>query len=314
MELFIVTHGEKHPTDLASLRGARLVTAVETEEGKRWAESKLKQMTGGDPIKARFMRQDFFTYIPQFKLMFAANHKPAIRNVDVAISRRFHLMPWLVTIPENERNKKLSDELKAEWPGILRWMIDGCLMWQREGLRPPKIVTDATETYLQSQDDLQRFLDECCAVAKNERDSIEHIWDGWTDWANDCGEFVGSKRRLGDRLEDKDFERVKGTRGVREYLGLRCMRENAKKLREQARASNSTTTAQTTNSEPGISARRIQELADWYADEAHHRHNGGSLDAAVLDAELRAILREEVASPEQVEAAFERIMRIVFAT
>ena len=77
MDMFMVTHGERHPTDLAMLRGARLVTAVETEEGKRWDEAKLKALTGGDPIAARFMRQDFFEYIPQFKLMIAGNHKPS---------------------------------------------------------------------------------------------------------------------------------------------------------------------------------------------------------------------------------------------
>jgi putative DNA primase/helicase len=237
MDMFTVTKLERHPTDLASLRGARLVTAVETEEGKRWDEAKLKNMTGGEKIKARYMRQNFFTYIPQFKLLFGGNYKPAIRNVDKAITRRVHLIPFLVTIPDAEKDPELRNKLKAEWPGILRWMIEGCLAWQKDGLKPPKIVTAATENYLQAQDDLQRFLDECCAVAKNESDNTEHIWDGWTDWAEDCGEFVGKKQRLSERLEERGFERIRGTGGVRMYKGLRCLRENAKKLREQAKAS-----------------------------------------------------------------------------
>src|SRR5215472_6252021 len=114
METFIVTQGERHPTDLAGLRGARLVTTQETEKGRRWAESKIKALTGGDPITARFMRQDFFTYTPQFKLFIAGNHKPGLRGVDEAIRRRLNLVPFTITIPVTERDPELSEKLKAE--------------------------------------------------------------------------------------------------------------------------------------------------------------------------------------------------------
>src|SRR4029079_18211533 len=107
MEAFIATQGERHPTDLAELRGARPVTSQETEEGRRWAESKIKALTGGDPITARFMRQDFFTYLPAFKLVIAGNHKPGLRGVDEAIRRRFHLVPFTVTIAEDQRDLEL---------------------------------------------------------------------------------------------------------------------------------------------------------------------------------------------------------------
>ena len=99
IETFTASNSDRHPTDLAGLRGARLVTAIETEEGRRWAESKIKALTGGDQIAARFMRQDFFEYAPQFKLVIAGNHKPGLRTVDEAIRRRFHLVPFTVTIP-----------------------------------------------------------------------------------------------------------------------------------------------------------------------------------------------------------------------
>jgi putative DNA primase/helicase len=122
-----------HPTDLAGLVGARLVTAIETEEGRAWAKSKLKATTGGDEISARFMRRDFFSFTPQFKLMIAGNHKPRLRSVDEAMRRRFHLIPFAVTIPPEHRDKNLADKLKPEWPAILRWMADGCLEWQRIG-------------------------------------------------------------------------------------------------------------------------------------------------------------------------------------
>jgi putative DNA primase/helicase len=213
MDMFTVTIGERHPTDLAMLRGARLVTAIETEEGKRWDESKLKALTGGDSIAARFMRQDFFEYVPQFKLLIAGNHKPSFRNVDEATRRRVHLVPFTVTIPEAERDKDLSEKLEAEWPGILHWMTEGCLMWQRDGLKPPAVVTGATDSYLTGQDDLQRFIDEACVVAPNEWDTSEHLWDGWTDWAEDRHEFVGSQRRFSDRLLDKGFVNDKSGKG-----------------------------------------------------------------------------------------------------
>ena len=152
IETFTASHTDRHPTDLASLRGARLVTATETEEGRRWAESRIKQLTGGDTVAARFMRQDFFEYRPAFKLIIAGNHKPLLRSVDEAIRRRFHLIPFAVTIPPEERDAVLAEKLKAEWPGILAWLIEGCLEWQTEGLRPPQAVLEATEAYLSAED------------------------------------------------------------------------------------------------------------------------------------------------------------------
>ena len=162
IETFTATFSDRHPTDLAGLRGARLVTATETEEGRRWAEAKIKTLTGGDQISARFMRQDFFDYLPQFKLMIAGNHKPGLRSVDEAIRRRFNLIPFTVTIPHEERDLELGDKLKAEWPGILQWMIDGCVDWQERGLAPPEVVTAATAAYLDAQDSIAAWLDECC--------------------------------------------------------------------------------------------------------------------------------------------------------
>lgn len=102
--------------------------------------SAIKTLTGGDKIAARFMRQDFFEYVPQFKLLIAGNHKPSLRSVDEAMRRRFHLIPFTVTIPAEQRDITLGDRLKEEWPGILSWAIDGCLDWQQKRLAPPKAV------------------------------------------------------------------------------------------------------------------------------------------------------------------------------
>jgi putative DNA primase/helicase len=162
IEAFIASQGERHPTEIAGLRGARIVTATETEESRRWAESKLKALTGGDRITARFMRQDFFDFTPRFKLIVSGNHKPGLRSVDEAIRRRIHLVPFTVTIPEAERDTKLGEKLKAEWPGILAWMIEGCIAWQEIGLAPPKAVSDATDDYLTAEDTIGTWLTERC--------------------------------------------------------------------------------------------------------------------------------------------------------
>ena len=120
-----------------------MVTASETEEGRAWAESRIKELTGNErPISARFMRQDFFEYWPTFKLVFVGNHKPVLRNVDDAARRRFNIIPFTHK-PENP-DKELKDKLRAEYPAILRWMIDGCLDWQKNGLVRPAVVKEAT--------------------------------------------------------------------------------------------------------------------------------------------------------------------------
>ena len=136
MDTFMETRSDRHPTDLAGLRGARFVSSIETEQGRRWAESKLKALTGGDKISARFMRQDFFEYVPQFKLVIAGNHKPTIRSIDEAMRRRLHLIPFTVTIPPERRDRKLTEKLLRERDGILAWAVEGCLDWQRMGLNP----------------------------------------------------------------------------------------------------------------------------------------------------------------------------------
>jgi putative DNA primase/helicase len=169
METFMASFSERHPTDLAGLRGARFVTAQEIEEGQRWAESKIKALTGGDPIAARFMRQDFFTFTPQFKLLIAGNHKPSLRTVDAAIRRRLFLIPFTITIPSGKQDKQLAEKLKAEWPGILQWAINGCLEWQQVGLAPPACVTIATEAYLEAEDSVTQWLHECSTIGDSAR-------------------------------------------------------------------------------------------------------------------------------------------------
>ena len=197
IETFTASVTDRHPTELAGLRGARLVTAIETEEGRRWAEAKVKSLTGGDPIAARFMRQDFFTFTPQFKLIVAGNHKPSLRTVDEAIRRRFHLVPFTVTIPPANRDKDLPNKLTAEWPGIFQWMIDGCLAWQREGLNPPAAVREATAAYLDAEDAIAAWISDCCTRDPNAWSSSTALFGSWSAWARRGRHHPGRGRRRG---------------------------------------------------------------------------------------------------------------------
>lgn len=219
IETFTASKGERHPTDLAGLRGARLVTATETEEGRPWAESRLKTLTGGDSVAARFMRQDYFEFTPVFKLVIAGNHKPALRHIDEAIKRRFHLIPFNVTIPPEERDKNLAEKLKSEWPGILAWMIEGCLKWKVDGLNPPVAVTKATAAYLEAEDALSAWIDECCIRDPAAWSSSSELFASWNVWAKATGEPPGSMKRFVANLEARGFTSQRRTK-ARGFEGL----------------------------------------------------------------------------------------------
>lgn len=221
MDTFMETRSDRHPTDMAGLRGARFVSSVETEQGRRWAESKIKSLTGGDKITARFMRQDFFDYIPQFKLVIAGNHKPMIRNVDEAMRRRLHLIPFTVTVPPERRDKQLAAKLLQERDGIMAWAVEGCLLWQRSGLRPPAAVLAATEEYFEGEDALGRWLEENCTQDKALSALTAHLFTNWKDWADAAGEFAGSVKRFADCLTTRGFEKWRNSLGQRGFKGLR---------------------------------------------------------------------------------------------
>ena len=221
MDTFMETRTDRHPTDMAGLRGARFVAAIETEQSKRWAESKLKNLTGGDKISARFMRQDFFEFFPQFKLFVAGNHKPAIRNIDEAMKRRLHLIPFTITVPPERRDKNLQQKLLAERDGILAWAVQGCLDWQRHGrLKPPQRVVDATEEYFEAEDALGRWLDERCVRETCAKSLTAELFNDWKQWAEAAGEFVGAQRRFSDQLITRGLEKWRNGMGVRGFQGI----------------------------------------------------------------------------------------------
>jgi P4 family phage/plasmid primase-like protien len=219
MDALMDRQNEEHKTELADLMGARAVIASETEEGRHWAEAKVKRLTGSDPIKARFMRQDFFEFMPQFKLLIAGNHQPRLRTVDEAIKRRIRMLPFTVTIPEAERDKGLTDKLKAEAGGILSWCVEGCMEWQRVGMQVPTIVTAMTEEYLHTQDSVANWIEAKCSLvrdAQTPRDSLYQSYSAWADWSRE--------RRMSNRefyaAMERKFAPYRLKTGERGFVGI----------------------------------------------------------------------------------------------
>jgi putative DNA primase/helicase len=209
--------------DLARLKGARLVTAVEAEVNRHLAESLIKQMTGGDKVTARFLWGEYFDFFPEFKLIIAANHKPNITGQDLAIWRRIHLIPFDVTIAEDQVDRDLQASLKAEASGILNWMLAGCQEWRRAGLQVPQKVKDATETYKGDQDIVGEFLaagnyvlDPAGSVTSAE------LYTAYKAWADEQGDRPLNRRELAIKLSDKGFKADRAKGGVRLWRGLKA--------------------------------------------------------------------------------------------
>ncbi|MEN6484319.1 MAG: phage/plasmid primase, P4 family [Syntrophobacteraceae bacterium] len=202
---FLSRKGDGPRNDIAALKGARFVSAVECEDGKQLAESVIKQITGGDMITARFLFGEFFEYTPCFKVWLAANNKPKITKGDYAIWRRIHLVPFNVTIPEKERDPALKERLKMELPGIVNWALEGCAAWRKGGLQVPKEVRAATAAYKAEMDNLEGFISECCDVDRSAKISVAELFKAYGTWCDENGE---------DRLEKKDFTRKLIERGL----------------------------------------------------------------------------------------------------
>jgi putative DNA primase/helicase len=221
MGTFIAANQERHPTDVAKLHGARFAVASETQQGRQWDEAKIKLMTGGDKLTGRFMRQDFFDYDPTHKLWIVGNHKPRLKNVDEAMRRRLLLVPFQVKVPEKERDLRLGQKLRTEWPAILRWCVDGCLEWQRIGLAPPKIVTDATNDYFEDQDLVGQWL------AERAQDGGPHaftltsqLFGSWKLWCDERSLNAGSSHAFSETLTDRGFAWKRAHGGARGFISL----------------------------------------------------------------------------------------------
>lgn len=219
IETFTESRNDRHPTELARLQGVRLAIAAETSGGSRWNEARIKTITGGDVISARYMRGDFFDFRPKLKLMVMGNRRPSLRQVDEAMRRRMHLIPFTVTIPPHERDQELGEKLRKEWPGVLQWAIDGCLAWREQGLAPPEVVVAATDAYLESENSIANWLEECCEVDLVAWEPSKALYASWREWAEENGERPGTAKAFAQALEANGAtpERKTSARGFRGF-------------------------------------------------------------------------------------------------
>lgn len=208
------------PNDVARLRGARFVAATETGEGRRLNEVLVKRMTGGDTMTARFLRAEFFEFRPRFKVWLATNHKPEIRGTDEAIWRRIRLVPFAVTIPEEERDPHLGANLRDELPGVLALAVQACLNWQAHGLPTAAAVSAATSEYRTESDALGRFVDDACVLHPDAKAKATDLYSRFAYWCQANGEHALSKQAFGRRLSEHGFTQARTNALGRHWLGV----------------------------------------------------------------------------------------------
>ena len=217
METFTASKFDRHSTELAMLRGARLVTASETEEGRAWAEARIKQMTGGDPITARFMRQDNFTFRPHFKLTIVGNHAPRLTNPDDAMRRRFNILGF--NVKPAAPDLQLEAKLRAEHGRILAWAIAGCREWQAGGLIRPAAVADATSEYFAGEDLMGQWIEERCEIRRGAFDVPAKLYNDWRRYAEEHGEAPGTAIGFGKKMSKRGHP-AKPSCGIRAHQGI----------------------------------------------------------------------------------------------
>ncbi len=217
-DLLMSKPGIGHPCDLADLMGARLITCAESNDGSRFDESKLKDLTGETVLKARFMRENFFDFRATHKLWLYSNHRPAVRGTDEGIWRRMRLIPFVETIGDAEKDRALPVKLAGELEGILAWLVAGAVRWFKAGLQPPPEVADATRQYRAEQDTIGMFLAECTTDDEVSTYAAE-LYGAYVTWCEQAGERPLSQKRLGTTLAD------------RAYISEKCTYSNRKKWR-----------------------------------------------------------------------------------
>jgi len=206
--------------DVARLKSARFVATTETEEGSKFNESELKLLTGQDVITARFFRQEFFEFRPEFKLFVSGNHKP-VPGDGHGIWRRLVLIPFEVIVKDEDQDKELQNKLKAEFSGILNWAIEGCLRWQKEGLKEPKEILDAIAEYKSEMDRIKNWMDECCKTGNPHEHLTQStpLYNSYKHWAYENGEWQMSQRSFGQKLKERGYDK-KRKNGGNYYLGI----------------------------------------------------------------------------------------------
>ncbi|MBA7561289.1 hypothetical protein ES695_07260 [Candidatus Atribacteria bacterium 1244-E10-H5-B2] len=208
-DTFLSKIGSHIPNDLARMRGARLVTAVEAGEGRKFNEAILKSVTGRDKITARFLRQEFFEFSATFKLWLATNHKPTVREFSPAYWGRIRLIPFKLIIPEEERIPQYEEILLKEKEGIFNWMLEGCKRWKEEGLKVPEEIKEATEQYKDQMDIMAEFIEDCCIENRLAQATTKKLYIAYKDWCEESKEKEINKRAFGRRLEERGYKAIR---------------------------------------------------------------------------------------------------------
>lgn len=225
-ETFMEQKFRSHPADLADLAGARMVTAQETREDQHWDEPRVKQLTGGDRISARFMGQDFFQYLPAFKLIFSGNKRPHIQDMDAAMRRRIHIVPFLI-LPKVKIGD-LKEQLRGEHPAILQWAIDGAVSWRKHRFfDAPALVQEATQEYFSDEDPLGRWMDECCVRGSEEKARTTDAYESWAKWCDGMAESVGSQKSFSTKLQSRGLRKSRNSAGQAMFDGISLRKEDA---------------------------------------------------------------------------------------
>lgn len=220
-DLLMAKKGDTHPTDQAGLFKRRLVACMETPAGRSMDEARMKALTGGDKVTARRMREDFWEFEPTHKLLLGTNHRPTMRTTDHGTWRRQKLVPFTVQIPDDQQDRTLPDKLRAEASGLLRWALEGCRAWQRDGLGEPRAVREATQAWREESDPIGSFIAAECELGVGFVATAAELYEAYQRFAAANGDDVLSQRTFGDRLTERGLEAGRGAKGVRTRKGLR---------------------------------------------------------------------------------------------
>ena len=219
--VLMAQRGERHPTELAQLRGIRIAVASELDEGVHWAEARLKEITGDTTLTARFVRGDFFTFHLLCKIIIAGNHRPQMRSVDDALKRRLLLVPFKAKFMGERRDTQMLDKLKAEGPAVLAWIICGCAEWLSNGLQVPASIRAASDEYATTMDVMGNWIADCCYQSGDLLDTSEgssRLYHSYADWKRRRGESPVSQTRWGEQMTGRGFEWYRNN-GIR-YHGI----------------------------------------------------------------------------------------------
>lgn len=212
-------------SDIARLNGARLVTTTEPNEGVRLDEGLVKQLTGGDKVTARFLYENEFDFIPQFKLWMATNHKPIIRGTDDGIWRRMAIIPFTVQIPENKVDKRLKHKLRRELKAILNWAVEGYMLWRKDGLQEPQTIKDQRKEYRGEMDVVEAYIEDCCIRNENAKTQAKPLYQSYREWAQENGQYLMNSTKFGREI-GKRYVKFKSSGTY--YKGIGLKEENEK--------------------------------------------------------------------------------------